>query len=191
MSHNIEHFEYPVNVAKEKVKRELDNYVAHADWQEGCTGLYHNIRWINGKVYDTYEEAEEAIKRYDNGNYDNIAVPFYRIMELDPDDKYRELSDKSDKLEKEFDRRLYSLYPATLTSEFLGCKHCGSKLARKYLLHTNNCPVCQYDLRPEYLMKSIEAARTRMNKARDAAADYLRKNAKKEAYWLVKIEYHT
>ena len=100
------------------------------------------------------------------------------------------MSDKSDALRKEFDRRMDSLYPATLTSTFIGCKNCESRLSRKHL-RTNACPVCGRDLRPEYLMKSIEAARTKMNRARDAAADYLRKKAKKEAYWLVKIEYHT
>lgn len=190
MSHNIEYFEYPYGISRDKVKKELDAYVAHADWQEGCSGLNNPIRWINGKTYDTYEEAEAAIKRYDNGWYDNVAVPYYRTGEMQADAKYNELSKKSDDLRKEFDQRMAKLYPATLTSDFIGCKNCGSRLSRKHL-HTNFCPVCEKDLRPEYMLKSIEAARSRMNKATDAAAEYLRKKAKKEVWWLVKIEYHT
>ena len=57
MSHEVCHFTYPKNVNKAKVQKDLDNYVAHEDWQEGCTGLYHNIRWLDSKIYETPEEA--------------------------------------------------------------------------------------------------------------------------------------
>ena len=43
MSHNIEYRTYKEDVDKNKVKNELDIYVAHADYGEGCSGLYNPI----------------------------------------------------------------------------------------------------------------------------------------------------
>jgi len=189
MSHNIEHFEYPQNVSKQDVEKELNSYIAHEDWQEGCSGLYHPIRWLDDKVYDTYNDACEAINRLDKGWYDNIAVQYYE-RETKADDKYKELEKKSDELYKEFDRRDKLLYSDFVISNSIGCKKCGSRLASKWL-RSNFCPVCKNDLRPEHMLKSVEAAKAKANRARKAAADYLVKVAKKRIMWLVKIEYHT
>ena len=189
MSHNVEYYQYPLNVSKDKVKADLDNYVAHADWQEGCCGLYHGIRWLSDKTYKDYQEAHDALERLDRGNYDNLAVQFYR-SDFTPDDKYRELEKKTEEARKEFMLRDSKIYPTTITSALLTCKHCGSKLSRVYLQH-NACPVCGRDLRPDYMIKSVETARSKYNKARENAVAYKERKAKKTAMWLVKIEYHT
>ena len=75
MSHNVEHYTYPENVNKTEVQAELDHYAAMQDWQEGCQGLYHDIRWLWDKVYSSYEEAEKAIEKLDNDDkrYDRIS----------------------------------------------------------------------------------------------------------------------
>lgn len=58
MSHNIKYFEYKEDVDRRKVQAELDNYVAHEDWQEGCSGLSSPIRWIEScGVLGSYEDA--------------------------------------------------------------------------------------------------------------------------------------
>ena len=44
MGHNIKYFEYKEDVDRRKVEAQLDNYVAHEDWQEGCSGLNSPIR---------------------------------------------------------------------------------------------------------------------------------------------------
>ena len=189
MSHNIEYFTYPLNISKEKVKKELDGYVARADWQEGCTGLFRPIRWIENPVYESHEEAAKAIDRMDTHNYDQIAVR-YKYKEMKPDAKYDEMSKKADELYKEYNKRDKKLYAETLTSDFIGCKECGSRLNRK-MLKSNFCPVCEKDLRPEYMKKSIQTAKDKWVKAKDSAAEYLQKKAKAEIMWIVKIEYHT
>lgn len=189
MSHNIDYFIYPEHIDRKKVQAELDDYVAHIDWQEGCQGLFTPIRWINGKVFADRNEAEKYINRIDNHNYDQIAVQFYD-HECKPDDKYKELQAKADEAYKEFTRREHILYAQTVTSTFIGCKKCGSRLVRTYL-KSNLCPVCQTDMRPDHMKKSVEAARSKWNRARDTSVDYLKKKAKKRVMWLVKIEYHT
>ena len=68
MGHNIHYATYPENVNKKIVQNEWDEYAAHEDWQEGCSGLPGKIRWLD-HVCDTPEEAEEYISSHDKGNY--------------------------------------------------------------------------------------------------------------------------
>lgn len=75
MGHNIHHSTYPENINKKLVQAEWDEYAAHEDWQEGCTGLARDIRWID-HVCDTLEEAETYIREHDSGWYDQLAVKF-------------------------------------------------------------------------------------------------------------------
>ena len=46
-------------------------------------------------------------------------------------------------------------------------------------------------MRPEYILKSIQAAKNKMERAEKEVSDYAKKKGKKEIRWLVKIEYHT
>lgn len=76
-------------------------------------------------------------------------------------------------------------------SELIGCKCCGSKIARKYLKN-NFCPVCHSDLRPETTLNRIAALKAKADKLHDAVLKEETKIAKKNGNvrWLVKIEYH-
>ena len=47
MGHNIHYATYPENINKQVVQYEWDEYAAHEDWQEGCSGLPGKIRWID------------------------------------------------------------------------------------------------------------------------------------------------
>ena len=80
---------------------------------------------------------------------------------------------------------------ANAKSEYIGCKNCGSKIARKYL-RRNFCPVCDADLRPETTLNRIAALRTKAEKSSDALKAELTKQAlkAKNVRWLVKIEFH-
>lgn len=187
--HNIEYFTYPENVDKDRVEAQLDDYVAHEDWQEGCCGLYHAIRWLKDKTYDNSEEAHKAINDLDRGDYDNLAVR-YCVHHRTNDAKEKALSEKLNETYKEYDRRSKILYAEQVTSAYIGCKECGSRLARTRL-KSNHCPVCQAELRPEHMMKSVQAAKSRWDKASREYKAYIGKKGKKEVMWLVKIEYHT
>lgn len=190
MSHNIEHFVYSRDDNKAEIQMELDNYVARADWEEGCTGLYNRIRWLDNKVYDNRADAIKAIESLDRGGYDQIAVLFYQRSTDRNDPKEAELEQKEREAEREMNRRSHIVYAETVTAAFIGCKKCGSKLARKYI-HGNACPVCSSDLRPEHMIKSFNAAKNKWLKARENTGNYINKHGKKTVMWLVKIEYHT
>lgn len=189
MSHNIDYFTYHKDVNKEKVQKNLDNYVAHADWQEGCGGLYKNIRWLGNTVYGSQDEAREAIRKMDKGNYDQIAVLFNEYYEPQ-DEKINELRAKASEACKEWSKRDQVLYADTVTSTYIGCKHCGSRLFRE-LLQENLCPVCRSELRPEHMLKSISSAKNKWVRAQRSVEEYIQKKCRKETMWLVKIEYHT
>lgn len=187
--HNIEYFTFKRDVNKERVEKELNEYVAHEDWQEGCCGLYHSIRWIDGKVYLSRDCAEEAIRKMDHGDYDQLAVLFEH-RESPKNDREKELRDKVADNFKEYRKRDSVLYADTVTSSLITCKGCGSKLSRTHI-KTNQCPVCHAELRPDHMLKSVDVANKRWKKSQKDLDDYIMRKGKKEVMWLVKIEYHT
>ena len=193
MSHNIHTCTYPENVDKAGVQAEWDDYAAHEDWQEGCSGLPGRIRWIN-TVCESEEEAEEWIKRNDSGWYDQLAVKFRHYPPAKPSAKETELAGKIAEMRKTLSERDGVKYATTVKSTFIGCKKCESKIASSYIQNTNRCPVCGNDFRSETTLNSLNALRRKitenekkLNEMREAAA----KKNKPEIRWLVKIEYHT
>lgn len=187
--HNIEHYTYPKDVDKKKVQKELDRHAAEEDYGEGCTGLGSSIRWYENKVYENRDEAEKAIEKMDNGWYDQLAV-LYKSNKKPRDNKIKELNDKCRLAYEEYIRRDNIKYPQTVTSTYIGCKNCGSRLART-LLNSNRCPVCHNDLRPEHMLKTVAAAEKKHQKILHDIAEYEKKKGTPEINWLVKIEYHT
>lgn len=191
--HNVHHGTYPENVDKKEVQKYWDSYAAREDWEEGCTGLGRDIRWIN-HVCDSYEDAERYIEANDNGWYDQLAV------------KYRELTkadSRADEIGKEIRAQRLVLmhleqdfYFKGHKSKFKGCPHCGSQLSLPYLekFCRNACPVCGNDLRPESHAKKISAAKAKLNsleKKLEAEKKTKRRGDTEKIMWLVKIEYHT
>ena len=189
MGHNIEYFEYKESVSRAAVQTELDNYVKHATWQEGGHGT-GGIRWNEYEVCKDYDQAVKWIESHDKHNYDYLAVRYFTPVNTPNNKKLEELQQAETAAMHKCEEKSRVIYPSTLTSELITCKHCGSKLARKYL-HSNYCPVCRADLRPEYMLKTISAAQQKWNNAIQKLNEYKLKHSKKEIYWLVKIEYHT
>lgn len=76
-------------------------------------------------------------------------------------------------------------------AEYIGCKNCGSKIARKYL-RRNFCPVCNADLRPETTLNRIAALKEKADKSSDTLKAELTKQAMKakNVRWKIKIEFH-
>ena len=90
--HNIEYSSYPLNVNRKEVKRQWDEVVSHEDWREGASSLPNPIRWIEDGISNSYDEAEERIKKIDNGWYDQIAVKYknYKPCKTKKYEKLRE-----------------------------------------------------------------------------------------------------
>lgn len=200
MSHNIEYRTYGEDVNKDKVKDELDIYVAHADYAEGCSGLYNPIRWLNNEPLNSQDEAEDFLLLNDKKNYDNLAVRYYEIKSDVTSKKLEDLKSKyydAARKRKELDNPLYI---DSVKAAFISCKHCKSKLSRAAMLRekpfaTNNCPVCGEDLRPATTIKALNSLGEKIKKLSKQMDEEREKLSKKPSNrkikWLLKFEYHT
>ena len=193
MSHNIDYRSYPENVDRQKVLDDLNHYVAMEDWQEGSGGLLHGIRWYDfTPPCEDYSAAMKFLKKNDKGNYDNLAVRYF-VYEQNERGKKRIDAAKTACVDayRKYQAKEDVLYPTTITSAFVGCKACGSKLSREHL-HSNYCPVCRADLRPETTKNAIAAAKKRWKDAQVRVEQAEKANRGRAKHmWLIKFEYHT
>lgn len=191
--HNIEYETYAENCNRKAVKKDLDTYVAHADYAEGASGLYNEIRWIEIQPLPSRHEAMEYIERHDRNCYDNLAVRYFEADDsVHNTPKYKELNDRVQKLNKEYEALAYASYPKSVKSALITCKRCGSKIATKFY-KTNYCPVCDEDFRSKTTLDRIKNKKEAVEKATKALEQYKSSYALKHGkiYWLVKFEYHT
>ena len=191
MSHNIKHLVYKENVNRKEVQASLDNYVAHEDWQEGCSGLNSPIRWIeNCGVLDNYDEALAYIKSHDKGWYDSLAVRFRDSdVETPALKKAREGVTAALKKRNELE---YKPHFENAKATLIGCRKCGSKISREHL-KGNKCPVCGVDMRPQTVLDTLAKYQRNVDKAKALVEKEKQKAIAKHGkiMWLVKIEYHT
>lgn len=194
MSHIIKKEIYPENVNKNEVQKFWDTVVMHEDYREGAIGLFSPIRWMSQIILDSYEDAEEYIAIHDRGDYDSLAVCF-KDIEVKKSKKLINLEVKLEDLEQKYIAKKSVCYATSVKSEYIGCKHCGSKLASKFLQETNKCPLCKEDLRSATTLTAIEKLKSRILEVRkqiEEENNRLRKIQEKNAKinWLVKVEYH-
>lgn len=192
MSHNIKHLVYKEDVDRRKVQADLDNYVAHEDWQEGCSGLNSPIRWIEScGVLNSYDEALEYIRSHDKGWYDSLAV---RFKEFDgtKTTAQKKAEEKAESAKKKYIDLVNKFHFENIKAAFIGCRHCGSKISLNYL-DSNCCPVCDGDMRPKSTLDTLERYEANLKKANELLLEEQNKTLVKHSKtkWLVKIEYHT
>lgn len=177
-------------------KEKADRKKVEAEWDRICTresdyhkGLYNHIRWIEDGISESYDEAQKRIERLDRRDYDQLAVRYKRYHK-NTTKAFAELQRKCDEAMKDYDNKMGKIHytPQNVTSSFIGCKDCGSKIAVKYI-KSNFCPVCHADLRPASTLKAIENAKKKWTEL----TERVKKEEMKGKYdicWLVKIEYH-
>lgn len=192
MSHNIEYFDYDISKNPKDIEANLANYVQHETWQEG--GSMSPIRWLKQSPLPDRNTAEQFIKRHDKRWYDCLAV---RYKEPVMTQAIRDAQKAEAAAWKKYNDLDNEIYVTTLTSEFISCKVCKSKLNRKMLaipkigIPKNVCPVCHAELRPKSTLERIDRAKKAAEKASEHTNEVARKSKKQKVRWLVKIEYHT
>lgn len=202
MSHNIKYCDYSETIDRKKVLREINNYVSHETWQEGGNGLSTPIRWIEScGILADYDTAEKYISDHDRGWYDALAVRYYVVDEnLLTSKKLTELNRQQAELYKKYTEKNEARYVDFVSTAYIGCKQCGSKLSREYLKkmssHVNHCPLCNADLRSTTTQNSIAALKKRLDNCREQIKNETAKlevkmRKKASVRWLVKFEYHT
>lgn len=188
--HNIQYATYAENVNKGAVQREWDQIARVEGRREGCSGLGRQIRWYDTIVCDSYEDAKEFIDARDSGCYDQMAVR-YRVPSK-PTKETQRLEEGLKQARQKYREMEGALHFSEAKAAFIGCKSCGSKLARTYL-KSNYCPLCRNDLRPDSTKAALQRQATKIaeleKKMRIAEKEAAKKNGK--LMWLVKVEYHT
>ena len=186
--HNIEYRTYDENCNRDSVYNDINKYVQHETYGEGGHGI-DGIRWLDRvPVCKDEDEAKEVIHKNDKGFYDNLAVKYHAAKLSPTTAKEINLQAKMQKQHKAIRDLEDVVYPQTLTSNMIGCKECGSRLAKQYLT-SNYCPVCRKDLRPPYMQDKIAKAMEAYRKTSEAYKELMHRGNKIK--WLVKFEYHT
>jgi hypothetical protein len=191
--HCIHNFVVDEKVARDTVLAQASSY---ADDEGDHKGQIHNIRWFDKTICDNEESAEEFIHNHDNGWYDNLAVRFYSYPRMKKSKRLETLEERLATLHSRLRTMENTNYTDTLTStEFVGCKCCGSKIATKYL-KGNRCPICGADMRPKTTLDRLSALKERIENTKAEIHEEkvsLQKKQRKNAVvkWLVKIEFHS
>ena len=192
---------FSMKTSKEKITSAMDSYARrHGEYHQGIG----RIDWKDGmKPFSNEDEAYDYISHNLFGDYEQVAVPFLKTENIEDQVKghprleasYRkvqEMAEKATKAWSEYEDLNNAFHFKDAKSELVGCKNCGSKIARKYL-KSNKCPVCGHDLRPRSLLDRIEAKKEKSREYRKQESQLRKafeKKLKSEEMWLVKIEYH-
>ena len=187
--HDIEYYTTDKRSEIMRIANEFAFY--HTDKGENPTGAYHGNMTIHDRpICESYEEAKEKIDEWDNGWYSDHAVQYKDKSKLKPTKQMEALEAKARKLvtEKYDYETAHSMQ--NRKSEFIGCKKCESKIARKYL-RADRCPVCGVDMRPEYVIERIRKYDADYKAVMKQIEELRRKqNGKCPVRWLVKVEVH-
>lgn len=149
MGHNIEYFNYDESTNQKDIEAKLASYVQHETWQEG--GSMSPIRWLKQSPLPDRDAAEQFIKRHDKGWYDCLAVRYKEPVITQAIRAAQKAEAAAWKKWRDLDNEVYV---TTLTSEFISCKACKSRLNRKMLaipkigIPRNTCPVCHAESEP-------------------------------------------
>ena len=155
-------------------------------------GLCEAIRFVD-KVFDDRKKAESYIKAIDH-TYGNFAVKFKCAAENNTSAKLKDLNEKFTKAHNEYYALRDACHFKTITSAFIGCKNCGSKLSREHLVRkgVNGCPMCGAELRPQTVLDRISKKKADLENITKAIEKEQNRLAKTKGVvkWLVKYEYH-
>jgi hypothetical protein len=210
MSHNIRYAVYPKNTKKSDIIAEIRDEVEHVDWEEGGTYSSSQMHWHDGKVYDTRDAAEDAIRGYDTGWYSDHAVLFHDTDGLERKTKRQETLEsrlQAEKVKKNKYIEEHAIW--NRKSDTITCPVCKSRINidsyrtslahRRYAYGYDNghmCPVCFGELWSQTTLKTVRQYDERIAKLEDELAAEKQKAKLKVAKkspvrWLVKYEYHS
>ena len=153
-------FTFDFSTSRDEINREIIESLAAdgASSQYRYTGTFRGIEFNSKTFFSSYNAAHDAVRRMQGDRDKNMAVPYYEFEEtLRANKKLIALETKIKELEKKYREAERKNYLSTLTSEFVSCRTCKSKLNRSFLVDraSNLCPVCEKDLRPDSMNKHI------------------------------------
>lgn len=192
--HQIIYRCYDGNDNCQKIEAEL-NELARYESDGGC-GLGRSISWNKSKVFESFKAAKQYIEdNFCNGRYEQVAVMYREPTK--PSAKLTQLQERLKVAHQRWEKLVNADYFASLTSTFVSCPKCGSKLNREYLMRTHRkcyCPLCSVDMRPITTKNRILAAEAAYHKVEEQIEEEMKKigssSRNSKLMWLVKVEYH-
>ena len=196
-----EYFDFPeskfgdIYGGKKKINFHIDNIILSRKFPEywGIGFREYLFPRFGEEPFENREKAMEYIcsempKYY---HRKNIAVQYYSYTEGEREYKINELKRCICETEIEFNKFVSEHKISASNAEFIECSCCKSKLARKYISATNECPLCHKDLRSEATIKMLASYQDKLkelNKQLKEAENVPKK--KGEPYWLVFCQYY-
>lgn len=193
MGREIMTYEYDVNTDKDIIEYEANQDAIHnGDYRKK---LMRKIEYHNTPVYNSYEEAMDAINKINDGDYHNIAVRFNRYKFRKPTKKIENLKERIEKARESIVDYKKENSIKNRKSKFIGCTKCESRINKDYFsdYRWNECPLCEEDLSSNTIKKTLENRYNRVNEMELELKKEVDKNNKKgkpTEKWLVKTEYH-
>lgn len=208
MGHIITHITAPKNCNRDEIVWQIMDEAEREG--DGYSGPIH---WHDDRIYDTREEAEEAIRRFDKGWYDDHAVLFRSYTNLEepaPTKTESAAFERAKAARKKLEDYIDSHHIRNLNQQTVSCPQCGSRLATRWMgpnegrrnWNRNDldaCPVCRHELRSLATMNHIHALEEKANEAQKKADEIKSERIKRwkkaqkkqaEVCWLIKYEYH-
>lgn len=188
MGHSIHYMEFPKNATEKRIGQERAEVI---NWEgDYKVGDYQNDYTLHNIICDTREEAMKKIDEYDNGWYDDHGVMFRDYSKVKPTKQMEDVQNRIvDTLQKCKEYESEHM-PNKVKAEFIGCKVCGSKVAKKYV-HDQYCPVCRSDMRPKTTLDRIQSYKDKVTYLKRKYTELEKKQKNKaEVKWLIKLEFH-
>ena len=163
----------------------------NTDRGENPHGTYHgNMHIHDSPICESWEDAKGRIEGWDLGFYSDHAVQFKDKSALKPTKQMEDVKRQIAETRAKKDKFIEEHMPNRVKAEFIGCKNCNSKIAKKYLKYTH-CPVCRADLRPKSTIELIEGYDEKIAELRKKYSELQKKQTGKcPVKWLVKVEVH-
>ena len=190
MGHAIYYMTFPKGTTKnEMLKRRAGKIRAEGD-RDPADGFLlasdNGFTLHDGKIYDSYDDAVEAIERYDRGFYDDHGVLYKTAKE--PTKAMEDISRRIDETMKKKKDFFDSHQPNRVKAEYVGCPECGSKISKKHL-RSHRCPVCGKSMLPKSTKDRLSGYDAKVKDLEKKYAELERKQ-KGDVMWLVKLEFH-
>ena len=189
MGHAVDY----ITVSKRsEIMKAADEYAFYnTDRGENPSGTYHGNMHIHDRpICENYDDALSRLTEWDTGWYSDHAVQFKDKTSLKPTKQMEDVDKRLSETQKKRKEFIESHMPNRVKAEFIGCRHCGSKIAKSHLRGIY-CPVCRKDIRPQSTIDREKGYDAKIAELRKVYSDLEKKqDGKCPVKWLVKVEVH-
>ncbi|MBO7732357.1 MAG: hypothetical protein J6S67_07385 [Methanobrevibacter sp.] len=185
MGHEIICWDYPKTTKITDICADAREYASR---YSDSGGLYESITDLSYKIFPSYEEAKNFC--YSQKSYWNGIVS-YRQGDYSKSKQWVALHEEIIMLREKYNHLQDQPHFTELTSQFVGCTECGSKINRVKLGRRNVCPVCCADLRPKTVLNKLDKIKKDIDKVKEDLVKLEKKlDETGEIRLLIKFEFH-